>query len=101
MASWQLQEAKAKFSEVIDTAEKKGPQIVTRHGTETVVIVPIEQWKRLQALQSMVSERDELTDQQWRDGFLAFLRSSPDFEIPDRHRERLEQRKARRQHVSA
>ena len=100
MASWQLQEAKAKFSEVIDTAVKKGPQIVTRHGVETAVIVPIEQWKQLQARQGLTNP-DELTDQQWRDGVLALLRSSPDFEIPDRHRERLELRKAKKLRVPA
>jgi antitoxin Phd len=48
MGSWQLQEAKAKLSEVIDTAEKLGPQIITRRGVETAVVVPIEEWKRMQ-----------------------------------------------------
>ncbi|MBB5064622.1 type II toxin-antitoxin system Phd/YefM family antitoxin [Granulicella mallensis] len=101
MASWQLQEAKAKFSEVIDTAEKKGPQIVTRHGVETAVIVPINQWKQLLKNQNSLANRDERTEQQRRDDFLALLRSAPDFEIPDRHRERLEQRKAQKRRVSA
>jgi antitoxin Phd len=49
MATWQLQEAKAKLSEVIDTAEKKGPQIITRRGVKTAVIVPFEEWERGQA----------------------------------------------------
>jgi len=48
MASWQLQEAKARFSEFLDAAVKKGPQIVTRRGVETAVLVPIEEWNRLQ-----------------------------------------------------
>jgi len=48
MASWQLQDAKARFSEFLDTTIKKGPQIVTRRGVETAVLVPIEQWNRLQ-----------------------------------------------------
>lgn len=47
MGSWPLQDAKAKFSELVDTALKKGPQIVTRRGVETVVVVPIEEWRRL------------------------------------------------------
>lgn len=46
---WQVQEAKARFSELLDTALKKGPQIVTRRGVETAVLVPIEEWKRLHA----------------------------------------------------
>ncbi len=45
---WQVQEAKARFSEFLDTALRKGPQIVTRRGVETAVLVPIDEWKRLQ-----------------------------------------------------
>ena len=49
MDSWQLQDAKARFSEFLDATLKKGPQVVTRRGIETAVLVPIEQWKRLQS----------------------------------------------------
>lgn len=49
MSSWQLQEAKARFSEFLDAALKKGPQVVTRRGVEAAVLVPIEQWRRLQS----------------------------------------------------
>jgi len=49
MVTWQLQEAKAKLSEVIDRAETDGPQMITRRGVETAVIVPIDEWRRLQA----------------------------------------------------
>ncbi len=48
MASWQLQDAKARFSELLQATIKKGPQIVTRRGIETAVLVPIEEWRRLQ-----------------------------------------------------
>lgn len=48
MASWQLQDAKARFSEFLDAALEKGPQVVTRRGVETAVLVPIEDWRRLQ-----------------------------------------------------
>lgn len=48
MSSWQLQEAKARFSEFLDAALKKGPQVVTRRGVEEAVLVPIEHWRRLQ-----------------------------------------------------
>jgi antitoxin Phd len=46
--AWQLQEAKARFSEFLNAALKKGPQVVTRRGVETAVLVPIEEWNRLQ-----------------------------------------------------
>lgn len=48
MASWQAHDAKARFSELLETTLKEGPQIVTRRGIEAAVLVPIEQWNRLQ-----------------------------------------------------
>ena len=48
MASWQVQDAKARFSELLDATIEKGPQVVTRRGIETAVLVPIEEWNRLQ-----------------------------------------------------
>jgi prevent-host-death family protein len=45
-ATWNVAEAKAKFSEVISRAESKGPQIVTRHGRKVAVIVSAEEWER-------------------------------------------------------
>lgn len=47
MASWQVQDAKARFSELLDATIRKGPQVVTRRGIETAVLVPIEEWNRL------------------------------------------------------
>ena len=47
MAQWQLQEAKNKFSEVVDKAIKDGPQVVTRRGIETVVIVSMDEYRDL------------------------------------------------------
>ena len=47
---WQVQDAKARFSEMLETSLADGPQIVTRRGVETAVLVPIEQWRRLQQL---------------------------------------------------
>jgi len=46
---WPVQHAKARFSELLDACQREGPQVVTRRGTETAVLVPIEQWHRLQA----------------------------------------------------
>lgn len=49
MQFWQVQDAKARFSELLDTCVREGPQIVTRRGEETAVLVPFAEWKRLQA----------------------------------------------------
>jgi antitoxin Phd len=48
MSSWQVQDAKARFSEFLNATIKKGPQVVTRRGIETAILVPIEEWRRLQ-----------------------------------------------------
>ena len=44
---WQVQEAKARFSELLETSLAEGPQVVTKRGVETAVVVPIDQWRRL------------------------------------------------------
>ena len=49
MSSWPVQDAKAKFSALLDATVRKGPQVVTRRGVETAVMVPIEEWRRLQS----------------------------------------------------
>lgn len=49
MGSWQVQDAKSRFSEFLDATLTKGPQIVTRRGVEAAVLVPIEEWRRLQS----------------------------------------------------
>ena len=47
---WPVQDAKSRFSELLDTPLAEGPQIVTRRGVETAVLLPIEQWRRLERL---------------------------------------------------
>ena len=47
---WQVQEAKARFSELLETSLAEGPQIVTKRGVETAVLVPINQWRRLERM---------------------------------------------------
>ena len=44
---WQLQDAKNRFSSLVDIARKKGPQIVTKHGREAVVVITIDEYKKL------------------------------------------------------
>ena len=47
-ATWQVQEAKARFSDLLRKSHAEGPQIVTYRGVETAVVVPIEQWRRME-----------------------------------------------------
>lgn len=49
MARWQVQEAKTRLSEVIEEAQRKGPQIITRHGAERAVVLSIAEYRRLTA----------------------------------------------------
>jgi prevent-host-death family protein len=45
---WRLQDAKARFSEVVRDAQQRGPQRVTLHGKDAVVIVGADEFDRLQ-----------------------------------------------------
>jgi antitoxin Phd len=47
MAVWQVQEAKTRLSELIEEANKKGPQIITRHGSEHAVVLSITDYRAL------------------------------------------------------
>ena len=47
MAEWQVQEAKTRFSEVIEKARTEGPQTITRHGRERAVLLSIEDYRAL------------------------------------------------------
>uniref|UniRef100_UPI0000EF7C4E Hypothetical protein n=1 Tax=Nitrosomonas europaea TaxID=915 RepID=UPI0000EF7C4E len=49
MHVWPVQDAKARFSEFLDACITEGPQIVSRRGAEEAVLVPIGEWRRLQA----------------------------------------------------
>lgn len=69
MTKWQLQEAKARFSELIDDTLEKGPQVVTRRGIDIAVVVSIDEWHKL-------NDENRLT---WKD---VLLGDGPRFEIP-------------------
>ena len=47
MNVWPVQDAKSRFSELLEACVNEGPQLVTRRGTETAVLIPIAEWKRL------------------------------------------------------
>lgn len=49
MDAWPVQDAKARFSEFLDACLAQGPQMVTRRGAEAAVLVPVQQWRRLQS----------------------------------------------------
>jgi len=44
--TWTVAKAKAKFSEVIESARANGPQTITRHGRHAAVVVSPEEWER-------------------------------------------------------
>lgn len=44
---WQLQDAKNKFSRLVEKAQHQCPQVVTKHGKEAVVIVSFDEYKKL------------------------------------------------------
>lgn len=48
MKNWSVQDAKARFSELLDTCLKEGPQVVTRRGADAAVLVPVGDWRRLE-----------------------------------------------------
>ena len=47
MKSWPVQDAKARFSQMLETCLKEGPQVITRRGAEAAVLVPVDDWRRL------------------------------------------------------
>ena len=47
MNAWPVQDAKSRFSELLEACVNEGPQLVTRRGVETAVLVHIAEWKRL------------------------------------------------------
>lgn len=80
MKSWSVQDAKARFSEFLKASLTRGPQLVTMRGAEAAVLVPVDEWRRLQA--------------RARPGFKALLldqKARAELEIPKRgalHRRR-------------
>ncbi len=49
MATWQVKDAKARLSEVIERARTEGPQTIMRHGAEQAVVLSIEGYRALAA----------------------------------------------------
>lgn len=49
MKTWPVQDAKARFSELLQASLTQGPQLVTKRGTEAAVLVPAQEWRQLTA----------------------------------------------------
>jgi antitoxin Phd len=62
MRTWQLQEAKARLSEVIKQASREGPQTITMRGEPTAVVISRDEYERLRHP---------------RESFVDFMRKSP------------------------
>ena len=61
MGIWKLEDAKNQFSKLVREALSKGPQVVTRHGEEQVVVLAVDEYRRLTQ----------------RGSFVEFMRKSP------------------------
>jgi prevent-host-death family protein len=70
--TWQVQTAKQRFSELVERAVSEGPQVVTKHGRETVVVLEIGEYRRLLGVPM---------------DFKEFLMSGPDFSLLDLERD--------------
>jgi len=53
---WQLQEAKNKLSEVVEAALNDGPQVITRRGADTAVVLSYAEYRRLLLTQKKLSD---------------------------------------------
>lgn len=71
MKTWQIQQAKTHFSEVIERAQKEGPQTITRHGKPRAVVLSAEAYDALRAKQPTLVD---------------YLRRGPSFEGVDLER---------------
>ncbi len=56
LTKWKLQDAKNKFSEVIRKASDEGPQVVTKHGKESVIVLSIKDFKKLKQSKTTLVE---------------------------------------------
>jgi len=74
MQTWPIQDAKSRFSEFLDTCLIEGPQMVTKRGVETAVLVPLPVWQRMQANSKLTLKELLLAEQGRTDAFFVPLR---------------------------
>lgn len=77
MATWKLQDAKNQFSRLVRSARRNGPQVVTRHGREEVVVLAVEEYRRLAGAQQPLVQflRDSPLAEAFAAGALTIARS--------------------------
>jgi prevent-host-death family protein len=63
MKIWPVQDAKARFSELLEACVAEGPQMVTKRGAEAAVLVPISQWRRMKEAARPTIKELLLTDE--------------------------------------
>jgi len=71
--TWQLQEAKNQLSKVVEQAQSKGAQTITKHGKPVVVVVGVDEYRNLQPAKKTKKKRS----------LVEILRSCPDPRIFD------------------
>jgi len=54
--AWALQDAKNRFSEVVENAMSKGPQLITRRGQDAVVVVSVSEYRKMSAKKGSLVE---------------------------------------------
>jgi antitoxin Phd len=72
MRKWQMQQAKAKFAEVVKRATSEGPQIVTYRGADTAVVLSIDEYRRLNGARPSLVEF-LLSGPKWDDETIAVI----------------------------
>lgn len=50
MHAWSVQDAKARFSELLETCMVEGTQLITKRGVDAAVLIPIDEWKHLKSV---------------------------------------------------
>lgn len=62
MKSWPVQDAKARFSEMLESCLSEGPQLITRRGADAAVLVPLKEWQALKRSARLTLKELLLTD---------------------------------------
>jgi prevent-host-death family protein len=62
MRAWPVQDAKARFSEMLETCLREGPQVVTKRGADAAVLVPVTDWQRIKRAAKPTLKELLLTD---------------------------------------
>ncbi len=75
---WQLQDAKNQFSKVVDKARTEGPQVVTRRGQQTAVVLSIEDYNALKSGRPSFVD-DLLAGPVWDDALVDAIEARPEW----------------------